>query len=316
MDIVTYALCKKNDAAIIDMITSMERLTMVVSDTVPTVATAEPNKLYLVDTNHDGIYEEYVLAEIDGVEQIVMLGDITDLSGYYTSFQVDTLLGGKENYIEVLTQQEYNALTPAQKAEDKAYIVIIDSTHAEVYKQNRLFGTTKADHITYDHTASGLSATDVKGAIDEVAGMVGNEHVELTQAQYDVLQNPDPDKIYMITDAVDEGDFSNLENRIEALENRPTGGSVYRTTTALTDGSTTNPITVDEEQVTAVSGDFAIYNTQEFIFDGTQWNLLGDRVGLGDLAYKSSATGTAVTNVTYDSVNERLVIELGTVTVT
>ena len=95
------------------------------------------------------------------------------------------------------------------------------------------------------------------------------------------------------------------------------GGSanIYRTTTALTDGSTTNPITVDEEQVTAVSGDFAIYNTQEFIFDGNQWNLLGDRVGLGDLAYKSSASGTAVTNVVYDSVNERLVIELGTVTV-
>ena len=91
--------------------------------------------------------------------------------------------------------------------------------------------------------------------------------------------------------------------------------NIYRTTTALTDGSTTNPITVDGNDVTAVSGDFAIYNTQEFIFDGTQWNLLGDRVGLGDLAYKNSATGTAVTNVVYDSTNERLVIELGTVTV-
>lgn len=95
-----------------------------------------------------------------------------------------------------------------------------------------------------------------------------------------------------------------------------TSANIYRTTTALTDGATTNPITVDSESVTCVSGDFAIYNTQEFIFDGTQWNLLGDRVGLGDLAYKNSATGTAVTNVTYDSVNERLVIELGTVTVT
>lgn len=98
------------------------------------------------------------------------------------------------------------------------------------------------------------------------------------------------------------------------------GGSanIYRTTTALTDGSTTNPITVDEEQVTAVSGDFAIYNTQEFIFDRTQWNLLGDRVGLGDLAYKSSATGTALTtagtlpSLIYDSTTERFTFSAGT----
>lgn len=222
MDIVTYALCKKNDAAIIDMITSMERLTMVVSDTVPTVATAEPNKLYLVDTNHDGIYEEYVLAEIDSVQQIVMLGDITDLSGYYTSSQVDTLLNGKEDYIQVLTQQEYDALTPAQKAEDKAYIVIIDNTHAEVYKQNRLFGTTKADHITYDHTVSGLSATDVKSAIDEVNTDVQKQHVELTQSQYDALQNPDPNTEYFITNADASGDFSSIEDRMTAIEDEYT----------------------------------------------------------------------------------------------
>lgn len=94
--------------------------------------------------------------------------------------------------------------------------------------------------------------------------------------------------------------------------------NIYRTTTALTDGATTNPITVDGEPVTAVSGDFAVYNTQEFLFDSTQWNLLGDRVGLGDLAYKSSATGTALTtagtlpSLIYDSANERLIFDAGT----
>jgi len=94
--------------------------------------------------------------------------------------------------------------------------------------------------------------------------------------------------------------------------------NIYRTTTALTDGATTNPITVDSESVTVVSGDFAVYNTQEFLFDGTQWNLLGDRVGLGDLAYKSSATGTALTtagtlpSLIYDSANERLMFNAGT----
>lgn len=95
-------------------------------------------------------------------------------------------------------------------------------------------------------------------------------------------------------------------------------GSIFRTTTVLTDGATTNPIEVNGESVTVKSGDFAVYNTQEFLFDGTQWNLLGDRVGLGDLAYKSSATGTAITSagtlpsLTYDSVNERLIFNAGT----
>jgi hypothetical protein len=76
------------------------------------------------------------------------------------------------------------------------------------------------------------------------------------------------------------------------------GGTIYRTTTALTDGATTNPITVDGEPVTVKSGDFAIYSKAEFVFDGTQWNELGDMSGLGDLAYKDSASGTANVSVT------------------
>ena len=98
--------------------------------------------------------------------------------------------------------------------------------------------------------------------------------------------------------------------------------NIYRTTTALTDGATTNPITVDGNDVTAVSGDFAVYNTQEFLFDGTQWNLLGDRVGLGDLAYKDTASGTAVTTVgtlpslTYDSLTESFTFSAGTLPTT
>ena len=98
--------------------------------------------------------------------------------------------------------------------------------------------------------------------------------------------------------------------------------NIYRTTTALTDGATTNPITVDGESVTAVSGDFAVYNTQEFLFDSTQWNLLGDRVGLGDLAYKDTASGTAVTTVgtlpslTYDSTTESFTFSAGTLPTT
>lgn len=47
------------------------------------------------------------------------------------------------------------------------------------------------------------------------------------------------------------------------------------TTTALSNGSTTNPITVDGESYTAQFGDIAVYNYTEFIFDGTKWGEFG-----------------------------------------
>lgn len=66
------------------------------------------------------------------------------------------------------------------------------------------------------------------------------------------------------------------------------------TTTALTDGSTTNPITIGEESVTAKSGDIAIYESGEFIFNGTKWAEFGDLSGLwnqlGNLAFNNTAS--------------------------
>ena len=64
------------------------------------------------------------------------------------------------------------------------------------------------------------------------------------------------------------------------------------TTTALTDGATTNPITISGASVTAKTGNIVNYNSSEFIFNGTSWQLFGDLSGLGDLAFKDSATGS------------------------
>lgn len=63
------------------------------------------------------------------------------------------------------------------------------------------------------------------------------------------------------------------------------------TTTALTDGATTNPITIGGESVTAKKGNIANYGSAEFIFNGTEWQLFGDLSALGSLAYKNSASG-------------------------
>ena len=64
------------------------------------------------------------------------------------------------------------------------------------------------------------------------------------------------------------------------------------TTTALTDGATTNPITIDNKSVTAASGNIVTYGSAEFIFNGTSWQSFGDLSGLGSLAYKNSASGS------------------------
>ena len=63
-------------------------------------------------------------------------------------------------------------------------------------------------------------------------------------------------------------------------------------TTALTDMATTNPIVISGEDYTAVKGDAVLYNNKEFVFDGTYWHEFGDITGLGDLAFKNSATGS------------------------
>ena len=64
------------------------------------------------------------------------------------------------------------------------------------------------------------------------------------------------------------------------------------TTTALTDGATTNPITINGESVTAKKGNIANYGSAEFIFNGTAWQEFGDLSGLGDLAFADTATGS------------------------
>lgn len=64
------------------------------------------------------------------------------------------------------------------------------------------------------------------------------------------------------------------------------------TTTELTDGSSTNPITIGGEPVTAVSGNITAYGNDEFIFNGTVWQAFGNLEDLGELAYEDSATGS------------------------
>jgi len=86
--------------------------------------------------------------------------------------------------------------------------------------------------------------------------------------------------------------ISDAEAEIQKLSNATHWLGV--TTTALTDGSTTNPITIGGESVTAVSGDIVQdSNGNEYIFNGTAWQALGSSVGtLKAFAYADTGSVT------------------------
>ena len=94
------------------------------------------------------------------------------------------------------------------------------------------------------------------------------------------------------------GTITNVEYTLKDAEARQMiqdlGNALYWigvTTTALTDGATTNPIVVLGEDVTAHTGAVASYDGLEFVFNGTAWQAFG-HANFGALAFKSSASGS------------------------
>lgn len=75
------------------------------------------------------------------------------------------------------------------------------------------------------------------------------------------------------------------------------GGVAYigETSTALEDGATTNPITINSSSITVVAGNLVTSGSKEFLFDGTYWHEVGDLSKfdeLGDWAYVDSGSVT------------------------
>lgn len=72
--------------------------------------------------------------------------------------------------------------------------------------------------------------------------------------------------------------LSDAENAITRLSNATHWLGV--TSTTIIDGSTVNPIVINEQSITAISGDIVQnLSAEEFIFNGTAWQQLGSNVG-------------------------------------
>ena len=428
--ITVYALCKKADARLEQMIHDMEGMTISVVEQVPSASEASYNVMYLVDTNGDGKYEAYLKADIDGTPTIIELGPIIDLSDFYTKTQIDTLLSGKQALLawdNVPTENSTNAISsgaiynvlsdfsadnvfyrdtynylpdvvgasqvlmlnkgPMVISFDATYDTTVRSSSTRVYtdyfgdpnlttimgwmnqSDSQIFSqldqtkkqsydtrgylsfridyngktaylplyygnwsyndviswkdsaltttntiiadytgvsnTTRcdilydnsqseklrigysgsvatveayggwnhiptgitvqkaldkiiqqvqdismtADGVTYDNTSSGLVATNVQDAIDELLDTVeGQSHVELTQEEYDALtpEQKSADVVYFITDAEAKGDFANLEQRLNALENALHTNNIAYSILEIPEGGTPATITLPQ----------------------------------------------------------------------
>lgn len=66
------------------------------------------------------------------------------------------------------------------------------------------------------------------------------------------------------------------------------------TTTAISDGSTANPVTIGGKSVTPAAGDVVIYGNSEFVWSDAEskWREFGSTGSLKALAFKNSASGS------------------------
>ena len=66
------------------------------------------------------------------------------------------------------------------------------------------------------------------------------------------------------------------------------------TTTAISDGSTTNPVTINNQPYTAKKGDVVLYDGKEYLWTGSAWEQLGDEASWA-LKTTTISTGTGLT---------------------
>lgn len=114
------------------------------------------------------------------------------------------------------------------------------------------------------------------GGLAELNVLVNGGELELTGANARIVDGQ------LIFDSTMEGDLD--FGRRDPLLKKWIG----ITTTALTDGATTNPIIIHGSSVTAVDGDVAAYDSVDYIFNGTIWQEYGRRVKNGTISIPSS----------------------------
>ena len=82
------------------------------------------------------------------------------------------------------------------------------------------------------------------------------------------------------------------------------------TTTELEDGSSTNPIVINSEEVTAETGDVVTYDSVEYVFNGTLWQKLGDVGKPGVILSGTLTAGSTSVTITDDVITSGSMIDI------
>ena len=147
--------------------------------------------------------------------------------------------------------------------------------------------------------------------------------LDTTDGDLDGELNEDGDLVLSIKDGIIPNVVANpTGNATTPLTKLEVGSTIYSipdgtifkyigtTTTQLTDGATTNPITINSESITAVAGDVAFYDNREFVFDGTNWEELGypqlSDIQVNGTSIVVSGVANLITNTAYDSTNNKI----------
>ena len=178
----TETYTKAEIEALVGQITSFE-----VVATLP-VSDIKTNVIYLLGPIGTGAdrYEEYIYSN----NAWVKIGETSiDLSNYVTVTQLNTALA------DYTPTAQRTAVATSGEIGDLTDVTVSNPSNGQVLKYN---------------------STSQKW--ENGTGGGGGNVVELTQAQYDALQNPDPDTTYVITDstAIDMDDYA-LKTEIEEL---------------------------------------------------------------------------------------------------
>lgn len=110
------------------------------------------------------------------------------------------------------------------------------------------------------------------------------------------MPNPEISQITLPTGTTYDLKDAKARSDIESITGSISGGMHYIgvSSTALSDGATTNPITIDGTSVTAKGGDIVIYGQLEFIWNPTsgKWQEFGSTGSLKALAFKDKVTAS------------------------
>lgn len=251
----------------------------------------------------------------DATVSLVLAGD-NNLGGFKTGFTTSgnkfpVALSGEKAYVEVPLPTAFNISATA--TDDDVVIltgtagsngVSYDAKHAKVLGANKSFtGSASADSISGYSGSGTLNIPKINVNQYGHVTSISNEQVTITMpAEQTAL--PNPKSLKFGSKSYD----GSSEQTITAADLGLDSALKFHGTsqTAITDGSTTQTVTLSNNtQHTAENGCVLFYGSEEFVWNGSSWEKLGNE---GSYKVKQTAvaspSASSTTNAFIDTISQ------------